>query len=108
MNVDNISRRINYYLGDIKDKKWNILFDKETEIYRDIDTEKEYEDINKIACSTYLVDKDLNREICKRLYFQKEAVKTFKNSQIIFGYEFNGYINPSIELLNSDPYFKEK
>ena len=53
----NIEERINYYIGNLKIKKWNIEFNKNTEIYKDIDTEKSFCDICPANYGTYCVKK---------------------------------------------------
>lgn len=118
LNEETINRilfRTNYYLGESTKKKWNIIFDKDIEVFRDEDMNKEYTDVMPEFYYTILINKETTIEDFKKTCLNKPGSRKYflaggslDSFLHIFDYYQKNYLEPALEWFNSDKYFKEK
>ena len=105
MSNQYILDRVKYYLGNIKDHKWELSFCEDEQVIYYLDYNKclkkykQFSDFIRIN----LIDKNFSVEIYKKKEYDRNL-----HSEMVINYEINGYIEPIINLFNSDEYFKEK
>ena len=103
-----INSRINYYIGNLTKKKWNISCDiqKHQYIYNDENNTKIYDDIFPQYYGIYIINDDTNYENFKKIKTHNcrnlsEDIKDIYSIHVL-NYDYIGYIKPLEDLYKSN------